>query len=94
MEPLLPRLVTVSDLAAQYVCDGFHASVRMSGEPSLVVIRLVGAKVVEQEEGIAKLRPSPADRSMPMHPSALDRRAAFGQDLGPNLRAGNLAAQA
>ncbi len=73
------QAVAVVDLAAQHVGDGLDAAVRVPGEPGEVLVGVVGAEVVQQQEGI-----EPGDRIEAEHPVQPDARPFQGVDARPH----------
>src|ERR1700687_4320675 len=73
----IAETVPMLDLATQHVGDGLHPPMGMPRKSVQVLLRLVRAKVVEQEEGIALLRWSDADHAMQVDARTFDGGAAF-----------------
>ena len=71
------QAVAVLDVAAQHVGDGLDAAVRMPGEALQVLVRLVRAEVVEQQERIEQLRLAEAEGPVEVHAGPLDGRPAL-----------------
>src|ERR1017187_1657838 len=65
------------DLAPQHVGDGLYPPMGMPWESLHVEVRLVGAEVVKQQEGIVELGAAPTNRAMKVDASAFDGRAAL-----------------
>ena len=72
--PLLPRLSPWSTVAGQHVGDGLDAAVRMPGEAGEVVVGIVVAEIVQQQERIELLGLAEAEGAAQLHAGALHGR--------------------
>src|SRR5216684_2580475 len=69
--------VTVRDLPAQHIGDGFHAAMGMPGETVAVLVRVVRTEIIQQEERIVFLGESKTDCAVEMNARAFEGRTAL-----------------
>jgi hypothetical protein len=62
--------------SVEHVGDGFEAAMRMVGETRQVILGLVGAELVEQQEGIQHVELRRADHARELDARAVGRRLA------------------
>src|SRR6266540_3584227 len=82
----VPEAVLVGDTAAEHVRDRLDPAVRVDREPGDVVVWIVRAEVIEQEEGVQVIEVAGGDAAAQPHPGSLDdgrrrddlRDGAFG----------------
>ena len=88
------QTVAVGDSPGQHVGDGLDAAVRVPWESGPVVLGVVVAEIVEQQEGIEVIRLAEAESAVQPHTGPFDRRRtvddaldrAYGHDSGPRRK--------
>jgi hypothetical protein len=70
--PAIAEAVTVIDIAAEHVRNGFYSSMRVPRESGEVVARVVVAEIVEEQERIELRRISEAKSTPEVHAGAFD----------------------
>ena len=75
--PLVAQAVSVFNLAAQHIGDGFDAAMGMPGEPPHVIYRVVAPEIIQKQEGVEHAHLTETKSSPEMNPGAFDRGFAF-----------------
>ena len=75
---LIAEAVAVLDLAGQDVGDRLDAAMRMPGKAGLVLVGIVVAEIVEQQERIELLGVAEAEGAAQMHAGAFHAWASTG----------------
>ena len=73
------------DLAGEDVCDGLDAAMRVPWEAGAIVVRVLVAKVVEEQKRIELVRLAEPERALQLHARAFDVRLGMVDALhGPD----------
>src|SRR5262249_343500 len=84
--PPVAEAVTMLHVACQHAGDRLHPPMRVPGEAALVLGRLVGTEIVEEEEGVELRDLLEAEGPPEMHARTLDGRLALPDLLDPTCR--------
>ena len=74
---LVAQAVAVLDRAGQHVGDRLDPAMRMPGKSRQVILRVVVAEIVQQQERIEVLRLAEAEGALQLHARAFDGRLWF-----------------